>query len=278
MLRAMSTYVFVKERLHPGLLDQFVRGGAQAVEIFAARQHFDYANRKQHVVEIAAWFKESSIPLHSLHSPLYADYDWGRAGGPPVNIASIDKKQRIDAMDEIKRALEVAEHIPFRYLIQHVGISGESFDDKKFEAAMSCVEHLRAFSKPLGVSILLENTPNELSTPEKLVEFIHTMRFDDVGVCFDIGHAHLMGEVRPAWETLKHLVRSTHVHDNHKDSDSHLWPGQGSIQWEEGLGLLHSAPHRPALLLEIAGEEEKSDVAPDMVEMWKKLGRAKNPS
>ena len=36
----------------------------------------------------------SGIPLHSVHSPLYADYEWGRAGGAPVNIASIDRGQR----------------------------------------------------------------------------------------------------------------------------------------------------------------------------------------
>ena len=35
---------------------------------------------------------------------------------------------------------------------------------------MTCIEHLRAFAKPLGVSILLENIPNEFSAPEKLVE------------------------------------------------------------------------------------------------------------
>ena len=78
MLKAMSTYVYVKERLHPGLLDGLVRGGAQAIEIFAARQHLDYANRKQHVREIADWFQNSGVPLHSVHSPLYADYEWGR--------------------------------------------------------------------------------------------------------------------------------------------------------------------------------------------------------
>ena len=39
MLRAMSSYVYIKRRLHPGLLDNMVRGGAQAVEIFAARGH-----------------------------------------------------------------------------------------------------------------------------------------------------------------------------------------------------------------------------------------------
>jgi hypothetical protein len=48
MQRAISTHVYIKERLHPGLLDALVRGGAQAIEIFAARQHIDYANRNPH--------------------------------------------------------------------------------------------------------------------------------------------------------------------------------------------------------------------------------------
>jgi len=76
---------------------------------------------------------------------LYSDYEWGRTGSPPVNIASTDRAHRIDAMDEIKRALEVAEQIPFRFLVQHIGNPDEEFDERKFEAAMTCVEHLRAF-------------------------------------------------------------------------------------------------------------------------------------
>src|SRR5438874_10643136 len=145
MLNAISTYIYIKERLHPGLLDGLVRGGAQAIEIFAARPHLDYANRKQHVREIADWFRTSGVPLNSVHSPLYSDYEWGRAGAPPVNIASIDRAGRIEAMDEIKRALEIAEQIPFRFLVQHLGAPNESFSEKKFEAAMTSIEHLRAF-------------------------------------------------------------------------------------------------------------------------------------
>ncbi len=34
MLRAVSTYLYVKERLHPGILDGLTRNGAQAIEIF----------------------------------------------------------------------------------------------------------------------------------------------------------------------------------------------------------------------------------------------------
>jgi sugar phosphate isomerase/epimerase len=260
MLRAVSTYIFVKERLHPGLLDKLVSGGAQAIEIFGARQHLDYANRKQHVREIADWFRTSGIPLHSVHAPLYADYEWGRSGSAPINIASTDRAARIEAMDEIKRAIEVAEHVPFRFLIQHIGLPNESFSERKFEAAMTSVEHLRAFAKPLGVRILVENIPNELSTPDRLVEFIRTSHMDDVGVCFDTGHANMMGDVASAFETVKNHIHSTHVHDNDKEKDSHLWPGDGTIDWKSTLELLNQAPHKPPVLLEIEENEKINSV------------------
>jgi sugar phosphate isomerase/epimerase len=256
MLKAISTCVYLKERLHPGLLDGLVRGGAQAIEIFAARQHLDYANRKQHVREIADWFRTSGVPLHSVHSPMFADYESGRSGSQPVNVAATDRAQRIEAMDEIKRAIEVAEQIPFRFLVQHLGLPNESFSEKRFESAMTSIEHLRAFAKPLGVRILLENIPNELSTPDRLVEMIHAAHFDDVGICFDFGHAHMMSSVREAFEIVRKQVSSTHVHDNAKVQDSHLWPGQGTIDWEEAMELLRSAPQTPPLLLELEGNEK----------------------
>src|SRR3984885_977502 len=159
MQKAVSTYLFVKERLPPGILDGLVRSGVQGIEIFAPRQHIDYANRKAHVKEIADWFRGSGIPLTSVHSPLYSDYEWGRAGAAPVNVASTDRGARIEAMDERKRALEMAEQIPFRFRVQHLGTPNEGFSEKKFEAAMTSIEHLRAFAKPVGVPILLENNP-----------------------------------------------------------------------------------------------------------------------
>jgi sugar phosphate isomerase/epimerase len=256
MLKAVSTYLYVKERLHPGILDGLSRNGVQAIEIFAARQHLDYANRKSHVKEIADWFRGSGVPLNSVHSPLYADYDWGRTGGAPINLASIDRAGLVEATDEVKRALEIAEQIPFRFLIQHLGLPNESYSEKKFDAAMTSIEHLRAFAKPLGVRLLLENIPNELSTPERLMEMIRTAHFDDVGICFDFGHAHLMNSVSESFEILRQQICSTHVHDNHKDRDSHLWPGKGSIDWKEAMELLRSAPKTPALMLELEWDEK----------------------
>ena len=58
-----------------------------------------------------------------------------------------------------------------------------------------------------------------------------------------------------AFEVLKDLIRTTHVHDNHGERDEHLWPGGGTIDWKQTMELLREAPHMPALVLEIEGVE-----------------------
>ncbi len=201
MLRAMSSYVYIKKRLHPGLLDAMKRGGTQGVELFAARGHFNYTD-KEHIKELSAWFKTEGVELHSMHSPIYMSNDF-KSGGAPLNIVDADKPRRIEAMDEIKRAVEVAEYMPFRFLIQHIGKSDEFDDPRKFEWAMSGIEHLRAFCRQLGVTLLVENTPNDLATPEKLKELLKTLHYPDLGVCLDTGHAHMMSSVHQAFAVLE---------------------------------------------------------------------------
>ncbi|HET6935171.1 MAG TPA: sugar phosphate isomerase/epimerase family protein [Candidatus Angelobacter sp.] len=267
----MSTYVYIKKRLHPGLLDTLKRGGAQAIEIFAARGHFNYTER-EHIKELAGWFQTEGVEFHSMHSPIYMSNDF-RSGGQPLNIVDVEKPRRIDAMDEIKRAIEVAEYMPFRFLIQHIGKSDEFDDPRKFEWALSGIEHLRAFCRQLGVSLLVENTPNDLATPERLKELLKALHYSDLGICFDTGHAHLMSSVHQAFGVLEDRIRSTHVHDNHRDKDSHLWPGDGTIEWGETMHALRAAPQVPALLMEIEGEDGV-DVAAKMATAYKKLEAA----
>lgn len=271
MLRAISTLIHIKKRLHPGLLDAMAQGGAQGVEIVAARGHFNY-HEKEHVKEIGGWFKSGQVEFHSMHSPIYPSNDF-RSGSPPLNIVDQDKRLRIEAMDEIKRAIEVAEYIPFRFLVQHIGRTDEADDPRKFEAALSSIEHLRAFARPLGVTLLIENTSSDLATPERIKELLKALHYPDLGVCFDTGHAHMMSTVHQAFDQLSDRVRSTHVHDNRHDRDSHLWPGEGNIDWSQTMQSLRSLPDPPALLLEIEAYEG-ADVAKKMADAYAMLESA----
>ena len=107
-----------------------------------------------------------------MHMPLYADTEMGRGGAPAVNVVHPEKSRRIDAMDEIKRALETAEEIPLRYLILHLGEREDRWSPRTLEHAMTAIEHLRAFARPLGVKLLLENIQSEVTEPRNLVEIV----------------------------------------------------------------------------------------------------------
>lgn len=232
------------------MLDAFARAGAQGVELFAARQHFDYTSRS-HIRELADWFRSNSVEPFSIHAPMFPDLEMGRGGAPAVNVIHPEKSRRIDAMDEIKRALEVAEQIPYRFLILHLGEREDTWSPRSLEHSITALEHLRAFANPLGVKILVENLQGDVTRPVHLVEILTAGHFQDIGVCLDVGHAHLGDGVSAALGELRSYIRSSHLHDNKGDRDSHLWPGDGTIPWEESLAELKIAPQTPAGVLEI---------------------------
>jgi sugar phosphate isomerase/epimerase len=253
MNHALSTHLFVNHRLTVALLSRIEQAGIPAVEIFCARQHLDYREKAQ-VAELGYWFRDSQIKLHSLHAPLYNDEIWGRSGPHAVvSITEPVKGRRLEMVDEIKRALEIAEVIPFRYLVQHIGVAGEEFDERKFDAAFAALEELNLFARQRGVEILLENIPNELASAARLRQF-QELTHIGLNYAFDTGHAQMNEGIEKAFNLMKDRIRSTHVHDNNGKEDSHLFPflsEGGTIDWKNAMQLLRSGEAQYPLLLEL---------------------------
>ncbi len=250
MLRVLSTHLFLNQRLHPGLLELAARSGAQAVEIFAARQHFDYTQRET-VRELCEWFRSNDLQPFSMHAPMFPDREMGRAGAPSVNVIHPEKSRRIDSMDEIKRALEAAEQIPFKNLIVHLGEREDTWSQRTIDYAMTALEHLGAFASALGVRVLVENLTSDVTTPEHLVTILELGHLNNIGICLDLGHANMTVGIPEAIATLGKRIVSLHVHDNHGLKDEHLWPGDGAIDWKATTTGLSSLPTPPAAVLEI---------------------------
>lgn len=253
MNHVLSTHLFVNHRLTTVWLEKIWQAGIPAVEIFCARQHLDYRDRAQ-IAELGHWFRDSEMKLHSLHSPMYSDDMWGRSGpNSYINLTEPVKSKRLAMLDEIKHALDIADIVPFRYLIQHIGVSEEEFDERKLEAAFTALEEINLFARERGVEVLLENIPNQLSSAERLVYFLERTHLK-MGFCLDVGHAHMNEGIETAFNTLKGRIHSTHLHDNAGSEDSHLWPflsEGGTINWAETMRLLRSGSDEYPLLLEL---------------------------
>ncbi len=253
MQHVLSTHLFVNHRLTTVWLDKVHQAGIPAVEIFCARQHLDYRDRAQ-INELGHWFRDSELKLHSLHSPMYSDDMWGRSGpNAHINLTEPVKSKRLDMLDEIKRAIDIADVIPFRYLVQHLGVAGEEFDERKVDCAFTALEELNLFARERGVEVLLENIPNQLSSAERLIHFVEQTHLK-LNFCLDAGHANLNEGVATAFKIMKSRIRSTHLHDNDGLEDSHLWPlfsEGGTIDWPEAIRLLRSQAGDYPLLLEL---------------------------
>ncbi len=263
MNHVLSTHLFQNHRLSTALLDRILASGIPAVELFINRQHLDYLNKAQ-IYEIASWFRDAKLELWALHSPMYSDDQNGQSG-PNAAIAINEpiKNKRIVMVDEIKRALEIAEVIPCKYLVQHLGVPYEEFDERKMDAAFSSLDELNSFARQRGVEILLENIPNGFSNAAKLNYFTGITHLSN-GYCFDSGHAQLYAKsadnhLESEFELMQARIRSTHLHDNNGQDDSHRFPflqEGGTIDWHSLMELLRNCPTPLPLNLELKESDD----------------------
>ncbi len=290
----VSTHILFTDRLSAVHLDTLHHAGAEAIEVFASRHHFDFTDRNA-VREIANWFRANPVAA-TLHMPLYNEADevgWSRHTQPTLNLVSTDKRDRIAAMDETKRAIESAEQVPFRSCVLHLGLKDDRWSTETLDLSLTAIEHLKAFAAPLGVQLLLENLNNDLATPAHLVEITRVGHFDTVGFCLDTGHAHLAqpmfpdetGYDRGARERLReqwgdaalkdalpeafavfgNRLAELHLHDNNGTRNEHLWPTEATpgkgVDWGVVRSALTQLKTPPINTLEIAYDPSTPDLS-----------------
>jgi sugar phosphate isomerase/epimerase len=230
--------------------------GFQGLEIFCTRSHFEYA-MKPEVRAMAAALEQHQLQLVSLHAPTSRDISAMRESGTPLSICEVERVRRIEAMDELKRVIDVAEDLPYSRLILHMGSPRETADSRKRDAAFSSLEHLILHAHHVGVTICVENTLSEMGDPHYLRAFVDETRLTGVRFNFDIGHAHLAEfpeaeRIENSFAPLRDLVSSVHLHDNHGEKDEHLPPYEGSIDWPTAIKTLQFAPQNSLpLVLEL---------------------------
>jgi len=216
----ISTQIHRAQPVTVDLLESIRRAGYERFELFCNRPHLDYHDRSL-LRSIGRWFQENSLPAPSLHLPFVENV------GPTqriwISVLEPERRNREAALDEIKRSLELADHVTLSYVVMHLGNPKDKFNPVAFEHAYSAVAEIRRFA---GVDVMIENIPNDISTIERIEEFKRIVGISGIGICYDTGHGHLQG-ISSGFEH----AQTTHVHDNHGEKDEHLWPFEGTLYW-----------------------------------------------
>lgn len=87
---------------------------------------------------------------------------------------------------------------------------------------------------------------------EELFELVDSFKDDNIGICWDTGHANLMHfNQADAIKFLGKKIKCTHIHNNYQKEDSHFPPDNGNIDWNDVMGAFASIGYDGPLTLEI---------------------------
>jgi sugar phosphate isomerase/epimerase len=250
----ISTHLYHGVPLSRNHLLEIAAFGFDAVDLRATRTHFDYHGEGT-IADLNGWLAEAGLSLNAVHAPLGGGFF---AGGwsDPFSLASPDAAVRARAVSEAELALQIARWIPFRALIVHLGVpraSAAAASDNSRDAARRSVEELQELAEPLGVRLAVEVIPNELSRAGSLANFVErVIDVANVGICLDMGHAHMDGDLIDAIETVSEHLLAVELHDNRRRSDDHLVPFEGTIDWPVALTSVQKVGYDGTLTLELA--------------------------
>jgi sugar phosphate isomerase/epimerase len=258
----VSTHLYHEERLQKAHLLEIAAHGFEAVEVFATRSHFDYHDEAT-IRSLRDWLAEAGLELHSIHAPITDVFADGKAQRN-FSTAFRDNDARKVTLHEIATALDIAKTIPFKCLVVHLGVPLAQHpgpEDNHRESAIRSVREIHGMAEAVGVNVALEVIGNSLSTAPGLIEILeHNFEDVDVGVCMDVGHAHILGDAAEAIETASEFLTTTHIHDNRRESDDHLVPFQGTINWAATIMAFEKIGYDGVLMYEVKAAESPGAV------------------
>ena len=239
---------------------EFAANGAENIMICD-----DWACRL--LTDPALWSKiyynamQCGVKLFEIHAPFGECYDF--------NTRLEYRRQAM--IDEHIRLMQFAADVGCKTYVIHIGawdcvcdhsVTLESMRSR----SLAAVEKLVAAAEKYKIVLAVENSFEMSNSPDEVLYILNRFNSPYIGCCFDVGHANFMAPspdgkpknytehmLKRSWrgnlvqepdaldKLLPHIV-TTHLHDNNGVSDSHSLPGNGTVNWQEVMKKLNSAP------------------------------------
>lgn len=200
---------------------------------------------------------EDNLNVFSIH----ADYI-------ESDISSLDEKKRFNGIDDALKRVDYLNKLKGKLLVIH---PGGWYPDKKEkdERIKNCINSLVYIAKKAslnGIKIAVENLPTEffgddIGTVSYILNKARNLTNNkDIGICLDIGHAFLTGNIFDYLSLLYDDILTIHLHDNNGDNngnraeamdDLHAVPGTGLINWKNIFDVLSERNYKGGLIFEV---------------------------
>jgi sugar phosphate isomerase/epimerase len=194
--------------------------------------------------EVKDRMRQLGLKLNYIHAPLYRYYD----------ITSLDAQVRRASIEVMKICLNACAEMEGDGVVVHamngpLG-AGERIEDRVM-TGLDSLHELSQHAHEQGVRISAENLPLFLDCGVVSLAVLRAMTDLDIGICIDTCHASMhTPSGLPLIEELAPRVRYTHISDTKGDHDSHLIPGDGSVDFPAVAAILGRAGFTGVLDLE----------------------------
>jgi len=184
-----------------------------------------------------------------------------------------------------RRTIEICAALGIKTLTIHIGnnhwMNEPEYLDLNYNRACieNTLENLLPVAEANHVTICIENIWFQTNTPEELLRYKKLFPTENLGFCYDAGHANMMsvrpGLERPSlthWKEKNHVddipfddhilekmlpyVVNCHLHDNNVIWDQHYNIGMGDINWKKIIPLLKTAPKLQCIQSEVDGRSK----------------------
>lgn len=172
--------------------------------------------------------------------------------------------------DHYKKEIEAASLAGAKYLVVHHHKDGvlapADMQKRAFEKNKEFYEKLLPTFKDCGITLAIENlfTPakeerygyrrSHIATADDVLAFLDYLGDKSVVTCLDTGHMNMFGlDVEETILKLGDKLKVLHLHDNYGNSDLHLPPQYGNIDWNKMKNALDKIGFNGVYSLELDG-------------------------
>jgi len=194
---------------------------------------------------------ENNLNILSIHMPTRRPVAFSNEV-LPVDIASKDDWIRKWSIREIEKSVVILRNFlgnsdSKKYLVLHCG---KKEDGLNIEKSIKSIMEIKDFAAQFSVEVLIENIPGSFvgNTIDEIIDISKELK---LGICFDIGHSFLNGNLYEDLKKSIKMVKSIHLHDTRGIVDEHLVPGDGKIDFGIIKKILSDGEYNGNIIFEI---------------------------
>ena len=189
------------------------------------------------------------MPCDSLHGVFGEQFD----------PSACDEEPRRFAVDTYRKEGELVLQLGGSLVVVHCAtIRRQSVPSEERQLRLrqlrKSVAELGVFGRQIGVTYAFENLPGYHAIGYDVAELaglLGELGAPGTGMCFDTGHALMVGDPAAAIRAAGRQVLYVHFSDNSGKADEHLMPTYGSLDCPAVADALHDIGYHGTVMLEV---------------------------